>query len=141
MRPIKFRAWDKEKEAMIYILEEIHFGHLGEGKTISTWIKTPTGYSRQLVFGENAELMQFTGLHDKNGRDVFEGDVLKIDGGGEIIPVVVSYKDASFGITWPEGNFAELKYYFDMPFCDVEVHGNIYENPELLAHPTPKERR
>ena len=123
MRSLKFRAWggatNEHPAKMVYDIEnETGYG----GECFGDYLDPSMGWN----------VMQFTGLHDKNGREVFEGDVLKIDGGGDIIPVVVSFKYASFGITWPEGNFAELKYYFDMPFCDVEVLGNIYENPELL---------
>ena len=85
-------------------------------------------------------VMQYTGLKDKNGTDIYEGDVCEIEGGGEktsVGEIVFEYgcfcfkpNGARLGALHPE-----LKYYVDMEFCEIEVIGNIYENPDLLNEP------
>ena len=109
MREIKFRAYDGKNIRFDMGVGEV----LNDG--LSKWVKLP--------------LMQFTGLQDKNGIDIYEGDVVNI-----------TY--------WNKPHLQEVKYDADIGFvpmqepCDydevylskshIEVVGNIYENPELL---------
>lgn len=100
----------------------------------SVYIEEPNGMYCERDFDE-VELMQFTGLKDKNGKEVFEGDVIRDSDGFEGI---VQY-DKSYGMygiaylpTKSNGidmTFEELK---DKYWNTFEVVGNIYENPELL---------
>ncbi|KIV60342.1 hypothetical protein TS65_00585 [Aneurinibacillus migulanus] len=71
-----------------------------------------------------AELMQYTGLKDRNGRDIYEGD---INGSDE--PMYVAYQDGCFGL-----KFKNNPSYFDscINWDQLEIIGNIYQNPELL---------
>jgi len=133
-REIKFRAWDKRHNAFArffsmtqhadgsFGIDEIH------GKNWNNYTECD----------ENVELMQFTGLKDKNGKGIYEGDILKIFGSvatddpayGFYEPTsIVSFKDGYFG--W--GKEHNGTYSFD-PFSneEIEVIGNIYENPELI---------
>lgn len=77
-------------------------------------------------------LMQFTGLKDKNGKEIYEGDILRDT---EDIAKVVFEKGAfiaqvkTFGFGWKA--YANLWEYLK-DWKDVEVIGNIYQNPELL---------
>lgn len=106
MREIKFRAWSKEYNEMYDwggVQYEI-YAHLRD-------IWTDKGF----------ELMQFTGLHDKNGKEIWEGDIVKADYYG-IVEVI--WKDGSF-ILKNKLPLIEYQYY-------VEVIGNIYENRDLL---------
>ncbi len=86
-------------------------------------------------------VMQSTGLHDKNGKEIFEGDILDWNGIGRAV-VEWSEGDADFLLEYPEGSLggfdtrptlnglssAKTPYY--------EVIGNIYENPDLLPSPS-----
>jgi uncharacterized phage protein (TIGR01671 family) len=87
----------------------------------------------------NVNLMQFTGLLDKNGKEIYEGDLLRIkslyETGDPVdsAPNEVYFKEGSFRIAFHNG-------VLNSAFCtgelgsnwEVEVIGNIYENPELL---------
>lgn len=83
---------------------------------------------------EDCVLMQSTGLFDKNGKEIFEGDVVKImdeDGNSEIS--AVAFKDGAFGMTLQEVfvPFADMSMLSTVDYT-LEILGNIYENPELL---------
>jgi uncharacterized phage protein (TIGR01671 family) len=82
-------------------------------------------------FKEDWGLMQFTGLKDYNGKEIYEGDiVVQYPGFGcEFKPRkgVVSYKDASFWF-----DLTTIAFVLEDHDCTLEVIGNIYENPELL---------
>jgi len=77
---------------------------------------------------------QYTGLKDKNGIEIYEGDIIRIEGFSE--PMTVYFKDGCFG--WGKQHYG--KYSFD-PFGieQLEVIGNIFDNPELL--PSKKENQ
>jgi uncharacterized phage protein (TIGR01671 family) len=111
-REIKFRVWDKE-EGMIYINSSTDTHVLG-GE-----------YAYEIISSGEYPTMQYTGLKDKNGVEVYEGDVVKVN--GEYMEVY--FKDGYFGWGWEH----EGVYSFD-PFGveEIEVIGNIYENPELV---------
>jgi len=107
MRQIKFRAWDFENKQMRTELRASEIGMLVEG-----------GYKG---------LMQFTGLLDKNGKEIYEGDIVENNG-------------CNWQVTWKEGGvFIEIldagkngKWWISGENEYSEIIGNIYENPELL---------
>ncbi|GIO02976.1 hypothetical protein J5TS2_36440 [Brevibacillus halotolerans] len=144
MREIKFRAWDKEDKYML------------------DWemIKLDVEYSlNQLLEMNRFDIMQFTGLHDKNGKEIYEGDIIKrnfeigrvvinpislgaedyeIDDSGYFIGVV-SYRPSEGYVLNKCKKFNDddelqskksgVKIYPN----HAEVIGNIYENPDLLG--------
>lgn len=112
--PIEFRFWHKEQRRMGYLC-------LSEGTA---------GFGDPSWF-DNTEVMQFTGLLDKNGTKIFEGDILKTafpNSSPEVAPWVslVEYKELQ-EYDYPMGMGFELP---DSP--NTEVIGNIYQNPELI---------
>jgi len=81
--------------------------------------------------GRDCEIMQYTGLKDKNGKEIYEGDIIVTrlnspDNNEESL--VVEFADGSFKLK------KENTYYYFPFLLNVEVIGNIYENPELLNH-------
>lgn len=89
----------------------------------------------RLIKFKNAILMQSTGLKDKNGKEIFEGDILGVDTDEEIVNLNIYWdsKHALFMFESKKYNekdlLAELVEDNTYPF---EIIGNIYENPELL---------
>mgnify|MGYP006197260585 CR=1 FL=1 len=116
-REIKFRAWDTKLEEMIkdpYVEQHMQFAHLNE--LISAAL---TRYV----------LMQYTGLRDKNGKEIYEGDIIKTDYNGGFTGNI-EYRLGEWLIMRGTADIlADLHKYN----WDIEVIGNIYENPELLA--------
>lgn len=125
-REIKFRAWSEELLEMIYAGErssnEQHWLDF-RGSLLVLMEEQDEDYPREV----NAVLMQFTGLKDKNGREIYEGDILMPDN----IMVVWREELASFALRkdgWMYDHyFGEA---IDAGHC--EIIGNIFENPELL---------
>jgi len=76
--------------------------------------------------GRNSQ--EYTGLKDKNGKEIYEGDVVAINGGANPIKTEVFFEDGCYCVKMLD-NTCELKYYTEMQFCETEIIGNIYENP------------
>jgi uncharacterized phage protein (TIGR01671 family) len=128
MRDIKFRAWDKEEKGFHYII-------LYEG----TWRidMIDPNQSKGITYGLD-EWKQFTGLKDKNGKEIYEGDILECPVSRKVM--VIWRKGAFFERDLKDSmeKFEEDIYdYYEgqirlMDGEDREVIGNIYENQELL---------
>lgn len=124
----KFRAWDKRKNVMRDVAV-LHFTKNGKTNFIEYWIN-PTELKSYHV--RNIELMQSTGLKDKNGVEIFEGDLVEHDDNlngdwetFEACEVVYDKDYAQFCFKWDAGNFLT-------DYRNLNVIGNIYENSELL---------
>ena len=148
MENFKYKAWDKENRIMVEVVsinlksKKIYYGN----------------YGNCVLYFEEAELMQFTGLQDKNGVDIYEGDIVKIPCYMfSSKPAYYTNKEVYFayGMFGVYGN-PNIKYYegfrelfttfkgdeqsyisnfgevYNKRISLVEIIGNIYENPELL---------
>lgn len=134
MREIKFRAWDKATKEMFECSEII------VGLSPACWIQVD-GNNRMIVHGETGELMQYTGLKDKNGKEIFERDVVKrvyaFGRGGKVARECIN--DIVFREDWGAFAFHSKekigegwsRMYGGHKVYPYEIIGNIYENPEL----------
>lgn len=120
----KFRVWDKVK-AKMYSVEVISFIN---NKVYPVYTDTSHRY---VPFNESV-LMQSTGLVDKNGKEIFEGDIVK-DGGEDVGVVVYDKECGAYGLKYKSNLIITFDSLDEM--CDWKgsvVIGNIYENSELL---------
>jgi uncharacterized phage protein (TIGR01671 family) len=118
-RVIKFRAWDSETNTVT------------PDATIPELVTRAVEHGRSIVAWEKLELMQYTGLKDKNGVEIYEGDVVKAKGfEPEIYEVVFDRGGFCLknGDAWdnPDIKYVEEEH--------GEVIGNIYQHPELLTN-------
>lgn len=123
----KFRAWLKEEKRMTDVNEMTFID--GEVYLISD--------VTDFYAYEEFKLMQSTGLRDKNGMEIYEGDIVKFpefNGDIYITPVVWDKSCACFGLSFSGKYPISFDYLeeFYTELKDIEVVGNIYENPELL---------
>ena len=139
MRELKFRAWDSTAKKML------HFDNLSfrneysvlEFKCVESGgicgLSDPDGWGDDFYKGGEKIVMQFTGLKDKNGKEIYEGDILKFKHHiGEVWwQDRAGYWAVDFK-PYPEhwqGRETEPKLSYSGEF---EIIGNIYENPSLL---------
>lgn len=123
-REIKFRAWDRDTKYMLY--NDIY------PKTKRDWDLCEQSLDVMLgVIELDYDLMQCVGLKDKNGKEIYEGDILGILRVGnqvDIIGKIIFDTDLlSFTVEKVNGGWDYLTH-----FSSLEVIGNIYENPELV---------
>ena len=125
MIEIKFRAWYEEEKEMQSVIDIYFNKNKGDIESFVTKGKKATYHTDV----HTHKLMQYTGLKDKNGVEIYEGDILSgwigshWHSGEDKFEEVVKYdeKTASY-------NFAAI----EVRYGDLRVIGNIYENPELL---------
>ena len=133
MREIKFRAWDREYEKMTYFDDEDYEYKPPLVFRLVQVFKKDDNYDDYEDFEYNditdsVEIMQYTGLKDKNGKEIYEGDIVKSffvdtdEAGNEI------YKYYIIEVKYDE---VLCSYKIDK-FMNLEVIGNVYENKELL---------
>ena len=128
MREIKFRIWDKElKESHIEDLQDLcEDDYWYDGET-EVWSILYDCNNKQ----ERFVALQYTGLVDKNFYEIYEGDIVKVEK-VDLAQIIWDEDRMAWGIK-PINDF-----YFDSPLLadntdlELEVIGNIYENPELL---------
>ena len=75
---------------------------------------------------------QFTGMTDKNGTKIFEGDIVKIDIAGLIFNAVCKFHSGSFGLVWHYMGVDRWQAFTSICHVEYEVIGNIHDNPELM---------
>lgn len=121
MREIKFRAWDKEKK-QIFDVSNINF----IGEEIDVY--TNDSSSGDWIGFDYIELMQYTGLKDKNGVEIYEGDIVKVM--DRTFAIVKYSRDRGAYYLDCERKIGDvgLICQYDM----IKRVGNVYETPELV---------
>lgn len=132
MREIKFRAWDSRSRTMF---------------NVDVLAISPCGWSCpdydtrgvSLAYQPQIEVMQFTGLRDRNDKDIYEGDIIKAvlpnHGVGSDITLAqnpVYYDESSFRVRQNDHPGSGIRLDDLAPNVEIKVIGNIYESPHLL---------
>ena len=141
-REIKFRAWDEENKKFIRSSHCIEFDgsvHMYKMGCV-------------IALGDKVELNQWTGLHDKNGKEIYEGDIMKVldrdwsDAEKDTKILIVYYRNDRYilinkaGIEESEKSepniyskeWYEVSLFREYGRDKFEIIGNIYEKPELI---------
>lgn len=127
MREIKFRAWDTVEKRYYAPVCEAYRGRLHElllslAGDLSAWEMSGLNHQSTFKPPDRYVLEQFTGLKDRNGREIYDGDIVKGEEG--------EYSGEVWEIAWEQDRAA---WSIDENLSDgVEVIGNVHENPELL---------
>ena len=131
MREIKFRAWDRFNERMVEPknILKICMSRLNQEPYLIVYLKKWMNPNKEIkeidkCYTNEFELMQYTGLKDRNGVEIFEGDILECKFSSERFVVEFDVKTAQF----------TTKSNWLWSILDrCEVIGNIHDNPELMG--------
>lgn len=117
MREIKFKAYNKTNDSFVYA--DLNTAH---NTLFYSWLSEP---------------MQYTGLKDKNGKEIYEGDLITgaCHAKDELDIGIIEYQDAMFVVEYKGEEISESLFnnIYDCE-SDIEIIGNIHENPELLEN-------
>ena len=130
MREIKFRAWDKERKEWVKQTGNPYIFPF-EGRVAMICAGSSTGHISDEDYSEYYELLQYTGLKDKNGTEIYEGDVVKLDSWEGVQQIV--FIEGAFCLADKHGLYVgDIHYINHADKNQATIIGNVRENPELL---------
>lgn len=127
----KYRAYDSGSLCRMYQPDEVMVGDS------NIWIIDEDDVAGEWIVNNDLNLMQSTGLHDKNGKEIFEGDIIAIEVDDTETPINARVsQNSKIGVLM----FHVFEDNEDVPMVELlednsvafEIIGNVYENPELL---------
>ena len=135
MREIKFRAWLGKDKRMVDVYSLTPDAHTGDCQIVECTTDERGAAIHRTHIIKSEWLSQFTGLLDRNGVEIYEGDVVvrKSSISHSSVSIVVEFQDGMFSPFAQEGGL-DGNYAWDAK--ESEVISNIYQNPELLPHNT-----
>ena len=129
MRKIAFKAWNKKENKWQH---ELPCDILGEVILLGAWMDgVPLRDLNEII------ILQFTGLCDKKGKDIYEGDYVKSDNHNPSI-YKVEFIEGGFCCTHGDIYPIDINHFFPSVGCMIEVVGNEFENPEINLNAKPK---
>ena len=129
MREHKYRAWHKGEGRMVEVMcIDWHYSRIefARNEADKEWATLPSASLEKVI------LIQFTGLLDKNGVEIYEGDLFWWNWHDSPILRIVEFQYGAF-IGRDVGHIIPMQHLFNFPLSQIEVIGNQWENPELLA--------
>ena len=140
MREIKFRIWADNKFYNKCLVGNTNNTNDEKWTCPMVWLEK----EKEWVNCDNGIICQYTGLHDKNGKEIYEGDIvlyedweMAYEGGGNdsfINKGIIEYVECNCCFNVTERQTVELQDVLYKDNESLEVIGNIYDNPELLNY-------
>lgn len=133
MREIKFRAWDNRSKSWLMHTDRMGFALDGECMMFGEWNRV-LGSFRLSELNE-LKITQYTGLKDKNGKEIYEGDIIHADYFGSLVIGYCAQCAAFVGCK--ENNFSDVdkihNFHHDITVSNWEIIGNIHQHTHLIV--------
>lgn len=130
MREIKCRVWDSEENRMLYfqtpVVDKSQAVIMACNGRKENWIDT------HIMSMEVMETMWYTGLHDKNGEEIYEGDAVEILKWNKVFVGEIVFLQCAY-VMVEKNSEPKIFHNLGWGYDSIKIIGNIYENPELIG--------